>query len=98
MSQNSNLGLRKNCLTNEDRSYQSLTERFSPQIRLAEITSEKHKVHEHLKTSAEQHQRTLSAYQQKVTALQEECRVAKVRSSHRRSMSQMLLSTSKQFT
>ncbi|XP_074188428.1 GRIP and coiled-coil domain-containing protein 2 [Rhinolophus sinicus] len=46
-------------------------------IRLAEITSEKHKVHEHLKTSAEQHQRTLSAYQQKVTALQEECRVAK---------------------
>lgn len=46
-------------------------------IRLAEITSEKHKVHEHLKTSADQHQRTLSAYQQKVTALQEECRVAK---------------------
>lgn len=46
-------------------------------IRLAEITSEKHKVHEHLKTSADQHQRTLSAYQQKLTALQEECRVAK---------------------
>ncbi|XP_004764405.1 GRIP and coiled-coil domain-containing protein 2 isoform X1 [Mustela putorius furo] len=46
-------------------------------IQLAEITSEKHKVHEHLKTSADQHQRTLSAYQQKVTALQEECRVAK---------------------
>ncbi|XP_032981097.1 GRIP and coiled-coil domain-containing protein 2 [Rhinolophus ferrumequinum] len=46
-------------------------------IRLAEMTSEKHKVHEHLKTSADQHQRTLSAYQQKVTALQEECRVAK---------------------
>ncbi|XP_011235712.1 GRIP and coiled-coil domain-containing protein 2 isoform X1 [Ailuropoda melanoleuca] len=46
-------------------------------IQLAEITSEKHKVHEHLKTSADQHQRTLSAYQQRVTALQEECRAAK---------------------
>lgn len=46
-------------------------------IRLAEITSEKHKVHEHLKISADQHQRTLSTYQQKVTALQEECRAAK---------------------
>ncbi|XP_006712933.1 GRIP and coiled-coil domain-containing protein 2 isoform X1 [Homo sapiens] len=46
-------------------------------IQLAEITSEKHKIHEHLKTSAEQHQRTLSAYQQRVTALQEECRAAK---------------------
>nr|XP_054397317.1 GRIP and coiled-coil domain-containing protein 2 [Pongo abelii] len=50
-------------------------------IQLAEITSEKHKIHEHLKTSAEQHQRTLSAYQQRVTALQEESRAAKVRSS-----------------
>ncbi|XP_033031430.1 GRIP and coiled-coil domain-containing protein 2 isoform X3 [Trachypithecus francoisi] len=48
-----------------------------PQIQLAEITSEKHKIHEHLKTSAEQHQRTLSAYQQRVTALQEESRAAK---------------------
>ncbi|XP_024408122.2 GRIP and coiled-coil domain-containing protein 2 isoform X1 [Desmodus rotundus] len=47
-------------------------------IQLAEITSEKHNAHEHLKTSADQHQRTLSAYQQKVTALQEECRAAKV--------------------
>ncbi|KAM5322085.1 GRIP and coiled-coil domain-containing protein 2 isoform 1-T1 [Glossophaga mutica] len=47
-------------------------------IQLAEITSEKHNVHEHLKTSADQHQRTLSAYQQKVVALQEECRAAKV--------------------
>ncbi|XP_053521230.1 GRIP and coiled-coil domain-containing protein 2 isoform X2 [Artibeus jamaicensis] len=47
-------------------------------IRLAEITSEKHNIHEHLKTSADQHQRTLSAYQQKVTALQEECHAAKV--------------------
>uniref|UniRef100_A0A2K6QF58 GRIP and coiled-coil domain containing 2 n=1 Tax=Rhinopithecus roxellana TaxID=61622 RepID=A0A2K6QF58_RHIRO len=46
-------------------------------IQLAEITSEKHKIHEHLKTSAEQHQRTLSAYQQRVTALQEESRAAK---------------------
>ncbi|KAF6108878.1 GRIP and coiled-coil domain containing 2 [Phyllostomus discolor] len=47
-------------------------------IQLAEITSEKHNVHERLKTSVDQHQRTLSAYQQKVTALQEECRAAKV--------------------
>nr|XP_010591885.1 GRIP and coiled-coil domain-containing protein 2 isoform X1 [Loxodonta africana] len=46
-------------------------------IQLAEITSEKHKIHEHLKTSAEQHQRTLGAYQQKITALQEECHTAK---------------------
>ncbi|XP_076991053.1 GRIP and coiled-coil domain-containing protein 2 [Tamandua tetradactyla] len=46
-------------------------------IQLAETTSEKHKIHEHLKTSAEQHQHTLSAYQQKVAALQEECRTAK---------------------
>ncbi|XP_077624672.1 GRIP and coiled-coil domain-containing protein 2 isoform X1 [Crocuta crocuta] len=46
-------------------------------IQLAEITSEKRKAHEQLKTSADQHQRTLSAYQQKVTALQEECRTAK---------------------
>ncbi|ELW72168.1 GRIP and coiled-coil domain-containing protein 2 [Tupaia chinensis] len=46
-------------------------------IQLAETTSEKHKIHEHLKTSADQHQRTLSAYQQRVTALQEESRAAK---------------------
>lgn len=46
-------------------------------IQLAEITSEKHKIHEHLKTSAEQHQRTLSAYQQRMAALQEESRTAK---------------------
>ncbi|CAK6441489.1 unnamed protein product [Pipistrellus nathusii] len=47
-------------------------------IQLAEITSEKHNIHEHLKTSVDQHQRTLSVYQQKVAALQEECRAAKV--------------------
>ncbi|XP_016057334.1 PREDICTED: GRIP and coiled-coil domain-containing protein 2 [Miniopterus natalensis] len=47
-------------------------------IQLAEITSEKHSIHEHLKTSVDQHQRTLSAYQHKVAALQEECRAAKV--------------------
>ncbi|XP_034380029.1 GRIP and coiled-coil domain-containing protein 2 isoform X1 [Arvicanthis niloticus] len=46
-------------------------------IQLAEMTSEKHKIHEHLKTSAEQHQRTLSAYQQRVVALQEESQTAK---------------------
>lgn len=98
MSQNSSLCLRKICLTSEDHIYQSLTERFHPQIRLAEMTSEKHKAHEHLKTSADQHQRTLSAYQQKVTALQEECRAAKVCSSRKRTMSQVLLSTNKQFS
>lgn len=79
----------ENLLTSDNRILQSLIERFCPQIRLAEITSEKHKVHEHLKTSADQHQRTMSAYQQKVTALQEECRAAKVRFSHRSSMSQL---------
>ncbi|XP_037662875.1 GRIP and coiled-coil domain-containing protein 2 [Choloepus didactylus] len=46
-------------------------------IQLAETTSEKHKIHEHLKTSAEQHQHALSAYQQKIAALQEECCTAK---------------------
>ncbi|XP_057599547.1 GRIP and coiled-coil domain-containing protein 2 isoform X2 [Hippopotamus amphibius kiboko] len=46
-------------------------------IQLAEVTSEKHKAHEHLKASADQHQRTLGAYQQRVAALQEECRAAR---------------------
>ncbi|KFZ48466.1 GRIP and coiled-coil domain-containing protein 2, partial [Podiceps cristatus] len=43
---------------------------------MAVLTSEKHKVQEHLRTSSEQHQRTLSAYQQKIATLQEECRAA----------------------
>uniref|UniRef100_A0A669QFA6 GRIP and coiled-coil domain containing 2 n=1 Tax=Phasianus colchicus TaxID=9054 RepID=A0A669QFA6_PHACC len=43
-------------------------------IQVAALTSEKHKVQEHLRTSSEQHQRTLSAYQQKIATLQEECR------------------------
>ncbi|NWR71341.1 GCC2 protein, partial [Centropus unirufus] len=46
------------------------------QIQVAVLTSEKHKVQEHLRTSSEQHQRTLSAYQQKIAVLQEECRAA----------------------
>uniref|UniRef100_A0A8C9UMJ9 GRIP and coiled-coil domain-containing protein 2 n=1 Tax=Spermophilus dauricus TaxID=99837 RepID=A0A8C9UMJ9_SPEDA len=46
-------------------------------IQLAEVTSEKHKLQELLKTSAEQHQRTMSVYQQRVAALQEESRAAK---------------------
>ncbi|XP_039767140.1 GRIP and coiled-coil domain-containing protein 2 isoform X2 [Ornithorhynchus anatinus] len=46
-------------------------------IQLAEMTSEKHKVQEHLRNSVEQHQRTLSAYQQKITTWQEECSTAK---------------------
>ncbi|NXJ92402.1 GCC2 protein, partial [Corythaixoides concolor] len=46
------------------------------QIQVAVLTSEKHKVQENLRTSSEQHQRTLSAYQQKIATLQEECRAA----------------------
>ncbi|KAB0395610.1 hypothetical protein E2I00_018834 [Balaenoptera physalus] len=46
-------------------------------IQLAEMTSEKHKAHQHLKASADQQQRTLGAYQQRVAALQEECRAAR---------------------
>ncbi|NXG55404.1 GCC2 protein, partial [Hemiprocne comata] len=46
------------------------------QIQVAVLTSEKHKVQEHLRTSSEQHQRTLSAYQQKIATLQEECRAS----------------------
>ncbi|NWQ78883.1 GCC2 protein, partial [Columbina picui] len=46
------------------------------QIQVAVLTSEKHKVQEHLRTSSEQHQRTLGAYQQKIATLQEECRAA----------------------
>ncbi|XP_043848635.1 GRIP and coiled-coil domain-containing protein 2 [Dromiciops gliroides] len=46
-------------------------------IQLAEITSEKHKIQEQLRTSIEQHQRTLSSCHQKITVLQEECNTAK---------------------
>ncbi|XP_013378245.1 PREDICTED: GRIP and coiled-coil domain-containing protein 2 isoform X1 [Chinchilla lanigera] len=46
-------------------------------IQLAEVTAEKHKLHEHLKASTEQHQRALGAFQQRVAALQEESRAAK---------------------
>ncbi|NWR97399.1 GCC2 protein, partial [Motacilla alba] len=46
------------------------------QIQVAVLTSEKHKVQEQLRTSSEQHQRTMSACQQKIATLQEECRVA----------------------
>ncbi|NWS68692.1 GCC2 protein, partial [Crotophaga sulcirostris] len=46
------------------------------QIQVAVLTSEKHKVQEQLRTSSEQHQRTLSAYQQKIATLQEECKAA----------------------
>nr|XP_009663798.1 PREDICTED: GRIP and coiled-coil domain-containing protein 2 [Struthio camelus australis] len=47
-------------------------------IQVAMLASEKHKVQEHLRTSLEQHQRTLTAYQLKIAALQEECRTAQV--------------------
>ncbi|NXG22031.1 GCC2 protein, partial [Grallaria varia] len=46
------------------------------QIQVAALTSEKHKVQEQLRTSSEQHQRTMSACQQKIATLQEECRAA----------------------
>ncbi|NWI54640.1 GCC2 protein, partial [Calyptomena viridis] len=46
------------------------------QIQVAMLTSEKHKVQEQLRTSSEQHQRTMSACQQKIATLQEECRAA----------------------
>ncbi|NWX32624.1 GCC2 protein, partial [Notiomystis cincta] len=46
------------------------------QIQVAVLTSEKHKAQEQLRTSSEQHQRTMSACQQKIAALQEECRAA----------------------
>uniref|UniRef100_A0A670J551 GRIP and coiled-coil domain containing 2 n=1 Tax=Podarcis muralis TaxID=64176 RepID=A0A670J551_PODMU len=46
-------------------------------IQLADITSEKHRIQEHLRTSLEQHQRVQSTYQQKLAALQEECSTAK---------------------
>ncbi|NXM53718.1 GCC2 protein, partial [Illadopsis cleaveri] len=46
------------------------------QIQVAVLTSEKHKVQEQLRTSLEQHQRTMSACQQKIATLQEECRAA----------------------
>ncbi|NXP33320.1 GCC2 protein, partial [Leiothrix lutea] len=45
-------------------------------IQVAVLTSEKHKVQEQLRTSSEQHQRMMSACQQKIAALQEECRAA----------------------
>ncbi|NXI26571.1 GCC2 protein, partial [Sterrhoptilus dennistouni] len=45
-------------------------------IEVAVLTSEKHKVQEQLRTSSEQHQRTMSACQQKIATLQEECRAA----------------------
>ncbi|XP_060625684.2 GRIP and coiled-coil domain-containing protein 2 [Anolis sagrei] len=46
-------------------------------IQLAEITSEKHRIQEHLRTSLDQHQRVLNTYQQKLAALQEECSATK---------------------
>ncbi|NXF20375.1 GCC2 protein, partial [Rhodinocichla rosea] len=46
------------------------------QIQVAVLTSEKHKVQEQLRASSEQHQRMMSACQQKIATLQEECRAA----------------------
>ncbi|XP_074048266.1 GRIP and coiled-coil domain-containing protein 2 isoform X2 [Macrotis lagotis] len=46
-------------------------------IQVAELTSEKHKIQEQLRTSMEQYQRTLSSCHQKMTILQAECNTAK---------------------
>lgn len=50
-------------------------------IQLAELTSEKHKIQEHLRSSVEQHQRVANSYQQRIAALQEECDAAKAEHS-----------------
>ncbi|KAJ6667453.1 hypothetical protein lerEdw1_016574 [Lerista edwardsae] len=46
-------------------------------IQLADLTSEKYKIQEHLRSSVEQHQRAVSTYQQRLAALQEECDATK---------------------
>ncbi|XP_069747241.1 GRIP and coiled-coil domain-containing protein 2 isoform X2 [Narcine bancroftii] len=46
-------------------------------IQVAELTAENHKIHEQLRQANEQNHRTLSAYTQKMAALQEECNNAK---------------------
>ncbi|XP_051882341.1 GRIP and coiled-coil domain-containing protein 2 [Pristis pectinata] len=46
-------------------------------IQIAELTAENHKIHEQLRQANEQNHRTLSAFTQKMAALQEECKIAK---------------------
>ncbi|XP_072899666.1 GRIP and coiled-coil domain-containing protein 2 [Hemitrygon akajei] len=46
-------------------------------IQMAELTAENHKTHEQLRQANEQNHRTLSAFTQKIAALQEECNNAK---------------------
>ncbi|KAM4795941.1 GRIP and coiled-coil domain-containing protein 2 [Rhinophrynus dorsalis] len=46
-------------------------------IQVAELTSEKHKIQEQLRVLADQQQRAANTYQQKLSALQEECAAAK---------------------
>ncbi|XP_062910118.1 GRIP and coiled-coil domain-containing protein 2 [Mobula hypostoma] len=46
-------------------------------IQMAELTAENHKTHEQLRQANEQNHRTLSAFTQKIAALQEECSNAK---------------------
>ncbi|XP_043926919.1 GRIP and coiled-coil domain-containing protein 2 [Protopterus annectens] len=46
-------------------------------IKLADVTAEKHRLQEQMKSYTEQHQRTGSALQQKISALQEECSTVK---------------------
>ncbi|NXO32640.1 GCC2 protein, partial [Cisticola juncidis] len=55
---------------------QQQVEAYKARNFMAVLTSEKHKVQEQLRTSSEQHQRTMSACQQKIATLQEECRAA----------------------
>ncbi|KAM8977431.1 GRIP and coiled-coil domain-containing protein 2 [Pelodytes ibericus] len=49
----------------------------SYKIQTAELMSEKHKVHEQLRTVVDQHQRATNAYQQTLSSLKEECTAAK---------------------
>ncbi|KAG2456752.1 GCC2 protein, partial [Polypterus senegalus] len=46
-------------------------------LQCADLTADKHKLQEQLRTMAEQHHRATNAFQQKITALQEECNTAK---------------------
>lgn len=61
------------------------------QIQLADLTSEKYKIQEHLRSSVEQHQRAVSTYQQRLAALQDECGATKVFSESRKMSSSIIV-------
>ncbi|KAM6970505.1 uncharacterized protein gcc2 [Aplochiton taeniatus] len=62
-------------LKGELEAYQQQLE--SSKIQVCEVTAERHRVQEQLRTVTEQHQRTTSALQHTLSTLQEECDVAK---------------------